>query len=222
MNQSTGWIQTVSGVKFYPLAPREEDLRITDISHALAGKYRFGGHAKQRVTIAEHSVLVVEILCDLLTLGAISAITSSKDRIRNMLLAGILHDASEAYLVDFPRPLKIQPEFAWFREIEDRIQNLIYAAWKVRVEDDTLRYLKRADEIALGIEALTCMAPLTEPQEWEWCTKQAIPYLNAGWSMIGYDPVLAKRRYSEAFMQILAGRYEPKGWFASEYGRALR
>jgi 5'-deoxynucleotidase YfbR-like HD superfamily hydrolase len=40
-------------------------------------------------------------------------------------LWGLLHDASEAYLVDLPRPLKLLPEFAVYREAECRLQRAV-------------------------------------------------------------------------------------------------
>jgi hypothetical protein len=40
----TNWIQTASGIKFYPLAPHPEDVTIEDIAHALSKMCRFNGH----------------------------------------------------------------------------------------------------------------------------------------------------------------------------------
>jgi hypothetical protein len=40
-------------------------------------------------------------------------------------LWGLLHDASEAYLVDVPSPLKYLPEFAVYRQYERKLMNVI-------------------------------------------------------------------------------------------------
>jgi len=89
-----GWIQTRTGRQFFPLDPRPEDVCMEDIAQSLAMQCRFTGHSKYHYSIAQHSVLVSQH-CD------------PQDA-----LWGLLHDASEAYLVDVPRPLKRVPEFA--------------------------------------------------------------------------------------------------------------
>ena len=94
MDSLDGFIGTFSGLRFWPLAPNLEKILVEDIAHALAHQCRFGGHASRFYSVAEHSVHVSQ-LC-----------------LPEHALWGLLHDASEAYLVDLPRPLKLLPEFA--------------------------------------------------------------------------------------------------------------
>ena len=82
------WIQTFTRVIFYPLDPRPEEINIRDIAHALSNQCRFAGHCRQFYSVAEHSVRV------------------ARELPAHLQLWGLLHDASEAYLVDLPRPLK--------------------------------------------------------------------------------------------------------------------
>ena len=82
------WMQTFTGRQFWPMDPRPEDLDILDIAHALSLLCRFGGHCQRFYSVAEHSVHVARSLP------------------RHLQLWGLLHDASEAYLVDVPRPVK--------------------------------------------------------------------------------------------------------------------
>jgi sialic acid synthase SpsE len=82
---------------------RGEKITIEDIAHALSNQCRFSGHVERFYSVAQHSVLVASF---------------SKNK-----LAGLLHDASEAYLVDVPRPIK--PEFPAYAEIEKNIMQVI-------------------------------------------------------------------------------------------------
>lgn len=102
-----GWIYTNSGRQFYPLDPRPGDIDINDIAHSLANQCRFSGHCRKHYSVAQHSVLV-SMLCD------------PQDA-----LWGLLHDASEAYLIDVPSPLKKLPEFLFYREAEARLMAMV-------------------------------------------------------------------------------------------------
>ena len=85
------WTQTYKGLKFFPLDPKPEDVCIEDIAHHLAIKCRFGGATQVPYSVAEHSVRVSECL---VPLG------------HRLQLVGLLHDAAEAYLPDWPAPIK--------------------------------------------------------------------------------------------------------------------
>lgn len=91
---AAGRIETFSGVGFYPLAARVDDIHVRDIAHALSLQCRFSGHCRRHYSVAEHSINV------LLTVRGWGC---SPDVQRWALL----HDASEAYLVDLPTPLKV-------------------------------------------------------------------------------------------------------------------
>lgn len=92
------FIETFSGHTFSPLEPDWTDIRIEDIAHALANQGRFTGHSRFRYSVAEHSVRVSEAIEKNTELGYV------------VQLWGLLHDASEAYLVDLPTPLKLTKE----------------------------------------------------------------------------------------------------------------
>jgi hypothetical protein len=90
INTSRGpWIRTYSGLKFHPLDPRPEDICILDIATALSRLCRFAGHPKFFWSVGQHS-----IACSMMV---------GNDHAPGALL----HDATEAYLVDLPKPVKV-------------------------------------------------------------------------------------------------------------------
>lgn len=97
------WMQTYTGRKFFPFAPRAEDICIEDIAHHLAMMTRYNGACHDFYSIAEHSV-------------HISYAVPPTDA-----LWGLLHDAPEFAIGDMIRPLKHDPRMKPFRETEDRI-----------------------------------------------------------------------------------------------------
>jgi hypothetical protein len=105
------WILTASGRKFWPFDPRREDVALEDIAKALSQICRFTGHCRAFYSVAQHSVHVSE-WCD------------SEDA-----LWGLLHDAAEAYIADIARPLKYTSTFDGYRELEDRLQSVVYESF---------------------------------------------------------------------------------------------
>jgi 5'-deoxynucleotidase YfbR-like HD superfamily hydrolase len=140
-------IATYTGRWFWPLDPQPEDIVIEDIAHALSNKCRFSGHTKKFFSVAQHSV-IVSLICD------------PKD-----FLWGLLHDASEAYLVDMPKPLKILPEFEWFRKAEDKVQLAVCKRFNLSPEQPESTHV--ADKIALLTEKRDLMAEISYGRKWE-------------------------------------------------------
>lgn len=48
-----GSIQTFTGHVFHPLNPREDDIFLVDVAHALGNKARFTGHTRRLYSTAE-------------------------------------------------------------------------------------------------------------------------------------------------------------------------
>lgn len=106
------------------------DIYIDDIARSLSKICRFNGHCHRHYSVAEHSVLVSKILPPTLA------------------LAGLLHDATEAFMGDVTRPLKhMLPNY---QDMEHKLSQMIEARFGVSF-DDTL--IKTADNIALCLEA---------------------------------------------------------------------
>lgn len=82
------WFSTQSGIQFWPLDPREDEICIDDIAHSLAMQCRYGGHTRYHYSVAQHSFLL--------------SLAVPPEH----ALCALLHDASEAYLSDVIRPIK--------------------------------------------------------------------------------------------------------------------
>ena len=135
------WIQTYTGRQFWPLDPRADEIDIIDIAHALSMQCRYAGHCIKFYSVAEHSVLV------------------SRSLPPELRLWGLLHDASEAYLVDVPRPIK--PYLRGYAEMEDRVMEEV--AERYNLDHPHRGYIptlvKRADARILVDEREQNMTP---------------------------------------------------------------
>ena len=138
-----GWIQTAGCFQFFPVNPDPLKICVDDVAEALSKICRFGGHCRGFYSVAQHSVLV-SYLCP------------------TKPLAGLLHDAAEAYVGDIPSPLK--PLLVGFQEIEDRVAACVAEAFSVPLDDLHCPEVKRADLVALATEKRDLMGP--EP--WPW------------------------------------------------------
>lgn len=102
------WISTFSGGRWYPLDPRVDEVRIIDIAHSLSMLCRYNGHCQYFYSVAEHCYLLSYAVPDPYKLEA------------------LMHDGSEAYTSDIPRPFKYSESMSLFREIEDKNASAVY------------------------------------------------------------------------------------------------
>lgn len=126
--------------KFYPFDPRPEEMCIEDIAHGLSTECRYGGHCPF-FSVAEHSVNVSRFL---------HLRFPENPRVA---MYGLMHDASEGYLADVPRPLKYTPPFAAYRELEKRVQKVIMKWMDLEdVAAEFVAQLRLADDTMLATE----------------------------------------------------------------------
>lgn len=170
-----GWIQTYSGKQFWPMDTRVGDFRLEDFAHALSQICRFAGHTRQPYSVAQHSVLV-SYQCP------------------NYPLEGLLHDVTEAYLVDVPRPVKHDPIMHGYRQIEADMEFVLASQFNLHCPWP--EEVKQADNILLVTERrdLLKRAPFSWGPELEALTplpKAIIPWPQA------YAEARFLRRYYE-------------------------
>lgn len=139
--QTEAYIITYSGQRFYPLAPRVEDVRIEDIAHALSNQCRFTGHVKRFYSVSQHA-------------WHVSHKCNPADA-----LWGLLHDASEAYIADLSAPLKHSPEMANYVEIERQLMAVICERFSLDPQEP--ESVRVADRRMLNTEGLQLMRGYT-------------------------------------------------------------
>jgi hypothetical protein len=176
MQRQGGWIKTYTGMHFYPMDPREEEIEIEDIAHALSNICRWTGHCRVFYSVAQHCLVVAN---ELQRLG----------RYRLMVLAGLLHDASEAYLTDIPSPIK--PFLTGYKKAERRLEECI--ARKFMVPYPWPKEVKEVDEAALGAEARDLVGGT---DDWIW-TPSELPLVTNPVS-----PEVAKRLFMSKFNEL--------------------
>ena len=107
-----GAMRTWTDRRIDPLTMTEDDVDVRDIAHALARQCRYNGHTFGHLSVARHSLWVSNRLIDL--------------GLTDLGLAGLLHDAAEAYTGDMIRPLKNHPALgAAFAEVEDHVEGVL-------------------------------------------------------------------------------------------------
>jgi hypothetical protein len=176
MAERTGnWIQTFTGKQFFPLDPRVEDINIVDIAHALSMSCRYTGHCTRFYSVAEHSVRV------------------SENVPKELALEALLHDASEAYLTDIPRPIK--PYIPQYKEMEERVERVIAQVFGTGFPMNPL--VKEIDNRILADEKAQLMAPC----EGEWIL-YGEPLGNQ--DDMGWKPGYAKMMFLDRFYELTA------------------
>lgn len=128
------WIETVSGKRVYFMNAEPDQIDIKDIAHALANQCRYNGHSLGYYSVAEHCVNVSMMLP------------------KDLMLAGLLHDATEAYLADIPSPVKqYLPDYY---KIEKALESVIAKKFDLPYENESWpKEVKDADKEALSTES---------------------------------------------------------------------
>lgn len=183
------WLQTYTGRRFDVGQPSREDVDVVDIAHALSLLCRFAGATREFYSVAQHSVLVSR--------ACVPVDTGFTEAERLIALWGLLHDASEAYAVDLPAPIKRMPALAGYKRIEKAIQDVVCERFGLPYEMPSS--VERADRRMLMTEKRDLLRS-PEPQRWDGDDFE--PY---GAVINPWAPVLAEQMFLARF-DALRGR----------------
>lgn len=167
-------ILTSQGRYFDFMRPDDCVFTIIEIAHALSHICRFTGHTRHFYSVAQHSVLVSRVVPD------------------EDALAGLLHDAAEAFIGDVAKPLKkLLPDYA---VIEARVERAVLGRFGL---SETLpNSVKHADLVLLATEKRDLM-PATGDSWSGMANVEALPE-----RIVPVSAVEARLMFINRFLQL--------------------
>ena len=178
------YLQTVSGRWVNPFDPDPEQLDAGDIARSLANQCRFGGHCRAFYSVAQHSVIVSELV-------------EGRGGDAEDAFAALMHDATEAYLGDMPHPLKHRSALGRaFREAEGHLEQAIRDRFRIR--PDVLE-IKRVDRALLASERRAFSA-----ETWHWPELEGVDPLDI--ELTAWSPDEAEAAFNRRYAELDARR----------------
>jgi uncharacterized protein len=170
------WFVTASGRRVYVLSPDPLQICLEDIAFALSQICRFGGHTSTFYSVAQHSIAVSRLVPE------------------RFAFHGLIHDATEAYLGDVIRPLKMQ--LPAYSTIEARWEIAIAERFNVDWTDDAYKAVKLADRIAL----ITERRDLIVKHDWQW-TEDELGILADSRPIVAWPPEVARQEFIQRWTE---------------------
>jgi 5'-deoxynucleotidase YfbR-like HD superfamily hydrolase len=178
------YVQTVSGRWVNPFDPEPSQLDAGDIARALANQCRFGGHSRAFYSVAQHSVIVSEVV-------------ERRGGDAEDVFAALMHDATEAYLGDMPHPLKHRSALgAAFRTAEEHLEQAIRDRFAIRPD---VAEIKRVDRALLATERRAFSA-----EEWHWPELEGVEPLDL--ALEAWSPDEAALAFTRRYAELEAAR----------------
>lgn len=163
-------ILTISGQYFDFIHPDKYVLNVFDIAHGLSQICRFAGQCSRFYSVAEHSVYVSRIVPP------------------EHAMAGLFHDAAEAFIGDVSRPLK--QLLHDYKVIEKRVEASLFR--QLQIPYPLPACIKHADMRMLRLEQSVLMPP--HDDEWASCAGVESPDIE----IHAYEPQTAFRVLHES------------------------
>lgn len=194
-----GWTETFTGKRFFFENPTPGMVDVADIAHSLALLCRYGGHCRVFYSVAEHSWLLADWYLDSVAPGYAVGRSVPTAEQAETAFALLMHDASEAYLIDVPRPVKARlPDY---KRLEAPIEAAI--AGRFRMEYPHPRVVREADGRIIVDERAQVMSRSGN----DWAIGGLEPL---GVSLRAWSPGVAEFQFKDMFryLQRLRGRAE--------------
>lgn len=184
-------IETYSGHYLDYFNPKPEQIEIADIARGLAHTCRYAGQTTVYYSVAEHAVRVRDYV-------ASHQYTANP----SLTMAALHHDSHEAYLGDWPSPLKHVFDSALLKSLADDLDLAITKRFGFHWLYFDGPLVKEADLALLRAEAATLKYSHGIGPHWD-NEERVTPLAGLGWS-----PERAERKFLEAHnheMRMLHG-----------------
>lgn len=127
------FITTCSGRILNLMDPDPDSIDIEDVATGLANNCRFSGQLPVHYSVAAHSLVMADLMDD-----------------EEAQRYALLHDASEAYIIDLPRPVKaLCPDY---KEVERRIQGAVMDKYLPTVSHNVIHHVRAVDKVMPAFE----------------------------------------------------------------------
>jgi uncharacterized protein len=178
------YLQTVSGRWVNPFDPDPEQLDAGDIARALGNQCRFGGHSRAFYSVAQHAVIV-------------SLLVEERSGDTEDAFAGLMHDATEAYLGDMPHPIKHRSALgATFRAAEAHLEAVIRERFRIKADVPEIKLVDRA---LLATERRAFSA-----EKWRWPELGGVEPLDL--ELTAWSPDEAAEAFARRYAELDARR----------------
>ena len=143
----SSYITTYTRKHFDPANPDPELISIRDIAHALSMLCRGNGHVSTFWSVGQHCICCARE-------------AAARGLSNRMVLACLLHDASECYMSDVPRPFKkLLPAYT---KHEEHLLSLIYAKFLgTDLTDEEKNLSKQIDDDLLWYDLKELLGEMT-------------------------------------------------------------
>lgn len=180
------WMLTATGSVVDLAFIEGHTINILDIAQHLSQINRYCGACSRAYSVAEHSLFV----CDIMAEAGV--------RDPGALMAGLMHDAAEAYVQDLSPMMKRLIGDKWF-EIEQRTEYAVLARFELLHQAEAwARQIKHADLTALSTERVQLL-PEAGP---EWPTLKTHPPVT--WKRFEDSAGFTWRDWRQAFLDRFA------------------
>ena len=217
-------IQITGGRYFVPTEPSDpmNDYDIEYIAHSLSLQCRWMGGTSCLATgdplhysVAQHSVHVA----DLVNLARTSLVPDVDwEQEPSPTYYGLMHDASEAYLCDVPRPIK--PKLTNYYELEAALMHEIISVFGVPVSKAIKESVRRVDNAMIFWERDKLIGQPVEPYSNEAADHPGTRIDEVIPEFYCWSPKEAKQRFLDKYEEVrrYSGNFVPTEYAGRGYG----